>query len=191
MRTTSAAQSKRVNRGRIAEDAVERVHNDPAFQAFARLWRSYPGKVGQRFVAPQGPDFQGFLVGTARHCFVEVKAVEGGGLSLPQPGKLRKNGEPNCGDFTQAEAARLSACYQSGGLAVVLVLYGPHGPSQARWCAVPWGRIDYAISQNQTQLTGNNLLEFAAIHPVWYLKDAWDSDYRTWSRKHVLGQRAR
>ena len=166
LRSQSAAQALRVNRGRKVENRVEEIHESYAFAQHARLYRAHPGVRAGRIVSPQGPDFSGFLVASGRHVFVEVKGILSGGLSLPRPG-FTPSGEPRTGAFTPEEIVRLRACHEAGGLAVVLVVHGPL--AAASWCPVPWALVESALEADTPSLTEARLLARRCDPPEYLL----------------------
>ena len=176
LKAQNKAQALRANRGRRVEDKVEELHETHAFRLHAELWRCYPGVRGGRVVKPQGPDFQGLLVESGRHVFVEVKAVLEGHLKLPRPG-LTAEGKPRTGAFTVAELERLCACDRHGGLAVVLVLHGPL--TVAAWCPIPWAVIEAAIAAGASSLHESRILS-RRCQPVDYLRSAEASARNLW-----------
>jgi hypothetical protein len=152
-RVEAGARAKQ--RGDRAEDAVERLHENDFFRVSnpgVKLTRRHAktilveGKLRQ--IAPQGPDFGGggpaklFRYahdGIGAWVELEVKFVDS--LSNPRLDFSR---------FTPAEFEILSACRKAGGIAIVLVLYGP-SVATARWCAIPWGALEQFVADQRAK----------------------------------------
>lgn len=162
LQLSNPTKSKRVEggarakqRGDRAEDAVERLHCNDFFRVSnpgVCLTRRHAktilveGKLRQ--IAPQGPDFGGggpaklFRYahdGIGAWVELEVKFVDS--LNTPRLALDR---------FTDAEFEILSACRKAGGIAIVLVLFGPSVPT-ARWCAIPWGALEQLVADQRAK----------------------------------------
>ena len=143
-RAVAGARAKR--RGDDAEAIVERLHDSWGFRTRnpgAHLTRRHARTIvvsgKARNIGTQGPDFGGGApaalwgrIGRAEWVEVEVKAVD--------PDVMRRLPFDR---FTDAEVETLSACAKAGGVAIVLVLYGPL--VAPRWCAVPWSCLEERV----------------------------------------------
>lgn len=141
------------SRGDDAEDAVERLHQNDWFRITnpgVCLTRRYAKTIlveGRlRQIAPQGPDFGGGGPATLfRYAHdgigawveLEVKFVD----SMKTPRLVFDR-------FTPAEFEILSACRKAGGIAIVLVLFGP-SVATARWCPIPWGALEQLVADQR------------------------------------------
>lgn len=112
--------------GDDGEEAVQVIHDLPGTRERWHLQRRYPRMQAGQYTDVQGPDFSGWRKRDARHIEVEVKCESEGRLSFDR--------------FQPSQVETLSACTRDGGIALVLVLHGPH-LSRAKWCPLPWEEI--------------------------------------------------
>lgn len=112
--------------GDDGEDAVAFVHELPRFLERWHLTRRFARQQGGKWTEPQGPDFSGWRRSDSLHVEIEVKIADGR-LAFKR--------------FQESQVKTLRACAADGGIALVLVLLGPH-PGRYRWCPVPWASIE-------------------------------------------------
>lgn len=158
-RPKSARHARSQARGEDAEDLIERLHERPDVAAYARLTRRYAGRHAGVYDARQGCDFSGHLTAPgAAHVECEVKLETAARFGFR---RLRPS---------QREA--LGACRAAGGVAVVLVLYGPH-LAAARWCAVPYGVAEGMLGQGLASMARDELLAWEVARGSNYLAAPW------------------
>lgn len=154
-RSQSSGFAKRS--GDTAEEHVDGLHRTRPFCEQWALFRRYTQRVGDAYVGVQGPDFSGWHRRTTRHAEVEVKRVPSGSLAFQRIHKRCKE-HPT---YDSPQVRVLRDCARDGGIAVVLVLFGPDLYT-ATWCALPWSVLEervlaHAAHTTRLLLTPENL----------------------------------